>query len=155
MTIDKMVTELVVFDFDETIVNCNSDTFINILAPNGKMPKSIWDSYLNENDWTIYMHQVFLYLHQQGVREEHYKTCLIQMPFVDSMKKLIYSLAHPPPELNKRFEIIILSDANTFFINCTLEHHKLTSCIKYVLHIVSILFVVQSKLSVFFLVAEK
>ena len=33
--------ELVIFDFDETIVECNSDTFINVLAPNGKIPEEI------------------------------------------------------------------------------------------------------------------
>ena len=121
-------TELVVFDFDETIVNCNSDTYINVLAPGGTIPETIWNTFLDDNDWTAYMQQVFAYLAKAGVRQSDYQRCLATMPFVDSIKPLLEKLAQGTA--NKRFEVIVISDANTFFINYTLECHQLDHVVK-------------------------
>ncbi|KAJ6225233.1 hypothetical protein RDWZM_003778 [Blomia tropicalis] len=124
MTIDKECsTELFVFDFDETIVNCNSDTYIDRLAPGGVIPEQLWKSFKNDNDWTAYMQQVFAYLHSVGIREDAYKKCLATMPFVEWLPKLLANLENGTT--NKRFEVVIISDANSFFIGYALEHHKL------------------------------
>lgn len=129
MTIDKEAgTELVVFDFDETIVNCNSDTYINVLAPGGTIPDVIWTNFQCDKDWTAYMQQLFAYLKNAGVREEDYKRCLSTMPFVEGAKALFTSLATGTPR--KRFEVIVISDANSFFINYTLKVHKLDHVVK-------------------------
>jgi hypothetical protein len=50
MTIDG--PELVVFDFDETIVGCNSDTFINELSTDGLIPNEIISKYWDYTNWT-------------------------------------------------------------------------------------------------------
>ena len=126
-------TELVVFDFDETVVNCNSDTYINVLAPGGAIPEQLWNNFLDDNDWTAYMQQVFAYLGNAGVRENDYKRCRATMPFVDSVKRLLQNLGEGVNDgINggKRFEVIVISDANSFFINYTLQYHKLDHIVK-------------------------
>ena len=109
--------ELVIFDFDETIVACNSDTFINVLAPNGKIPEEIWNRFLDERDWTAYMQQVFNYLHDHDVRDSNYEACLVDMPLMDGMVPLFQFIRDRiSADGTKQFDAIIVSDANTFFI---------------------------------------
>lgn len=125
-------TELVVFDFDETIVDCNSDTYVNVLAPGGTIPEELWATFKNDNDWTAYMQQVFKYLGTAGVTEADYRRCLSTMPFVEGMKALLARLAAGIKEAGKvvNFEVIVISDANSFFINYTLHYHKLDAGVK-------------------------
>lgn len=136
MTIDtELPIELVVFDFDETVVDCNSDTFINKLAPDGgRIPDEMVDKFLTDRDWTAYMQQVFNYLHQNGVTQDAYKQCLATMPLVDSMKWLFDQLhstqCKETNKLNKRFDVIIISDANTFFINYSLEVNGMAKTVR-------------------------
>lgn len=120
MTIDG--PELVVFDFDETIVDCNSDTFINELSSDGRIPEDIINKYYDHNNWTQYMKQVLNYLHKCGVTEENIRNCLQRMPLIDGIKELICNLKNCGPQ---RFELIIISDANTVFIGQALEFHQI------------------------------
>ena len=118
-------TELVVFDFDETVVDCNSDTFINQLAHDGTIPKEIWNRFLDERDWTAYMQQVFNYLHQNNVSESDYDRCLEKMSFVDGMGELLEFIRSHQNSNIKRFDAIIISDANTYFIGHFLKSRKM------------------------------
>jgi len=126
MTIDG--PELVVFDFDETIVGCNSDTFINELSSDGVIPEEIINKYYDYKNWTQYMKQVLSYLHRSGVTEQDLRNCLQRMPLVDGMKDLIFNLKNSGPQ---RFELIIISDANTVFIGHTLEFHQMDKAFRY------------------------
>lgn len=119
--------ELVVFDFDETIINCNSDTHIKRMTPNGKFPAELWKDEYDLN-WTNYMQQVFIYLHQIGCNQEDYRKCLETIEFVPGMKDLLKNLSVGTNE--KQFEVIIISDANSFFINHILEFNNLLHCFK-------------------------
>ncbi|KAH9391290.1 Phospho-2-dehydro-3-deoxyheptonate aldolase AroG [Tyrophagus putrescentiae] len=126
-------TELVVFDFDETIVDCNSDTYINVLAPGGTIPETIWATFQNDNDWTAYMQAVFQYLGAAGVTEAEYRRCLATMPFVEGMKALLGRLASGlvvKSGQKTAYEVIVISDANSFFINYTLQVHQLDAGVK-------------------------
>ena len=113
--------ELIAFDFDETIVACNSDTYINQLAPDGSIPQEIYDQIQPDN-WTGYMQNVFEYLNQCKVGESQMKKCLETMPLVDGIKELILNCRNSGPH---KYELIIISDANTFFINHFLQFHQL------------------------------
>ena len=113
--------ELIAFDFDETIVACNSDTYINQLTPDGSIPQSIYDQRQPDN-WTGYMQNVFQYLNQCKVGESQMKKCLETMPLVDGIKELILNCRNSGPH---KYELIIISDANTFFINHFLQFHQL------------------------------
>jgi len=120
MTIDG--PELVVFDFDETIVDCNSDTFINELATDGVIPEEIVQKYYDHNNWIAYMKQVLTYLHKTGVNEEQLRSCLKRMPLIAGMKDLIFNLKNSGPQ---KYELIIISDANTVFIGQSLEFNQM------------------------------
>lgn len=125
---NAMQYELVAFDFDETIIDCESDTFIGRLAPGGSLPSQLYEPFRNDPECIGKMQQVFEYLYQHGVRQEDYKQCLATMPFVRSMKPLLSNLA--TGLANKRFEVIILSDASTFLIDYTLECNQLDHVVK-------------------------
>ena len=127
--------ELVVFDFDETIVNCNSDTFINSLATDGRIPLEITDKYFDCKNWTEYMRQVFTYLHKIGVTEEDLRNCLKKMPLIDGVKDLILNMKNCGPN---KYELIIISDANTLLIGQSLEFHRIDKAFRY--SIISIIF---------------
>lgn len=125
ITIDRKLKsltqrELVVFDFDLTIVDCNSDTWINKLAPNEQLPSEL--EYKFGQDWIEYVQSVCTYLHGLGITQSDYIKCLSSMPSVPGVvDSLIETLAKQPDQ----YEMIILSDSNTFFINSYLKAKSL------------------------------
>lgn len=133
MTIDskfKNLThrELVVFDFDDTLVDCNSDTWIHKLAPGGKLPDNI--EHTPEQDYFRHVQSVLNYLYSQKVTEQQYSQCLASMPCVQGMiDPLINTLAQQP----EKYDMIILSDANSFFISSYLKAKNLENVISTVL----------------------
>lgn len=72
------------------------------------------------------MRRVFGYLQEHNVRKEDYVTCLQKMPFVPGMCELLRTLAAQTFDDGRRkFEMVIISDANRFFIETFLRHHDL------------------------------
>ena len=58
-------TFLFVFDFDHTVLDCNSDTIIYNVLPSKNIPEDIANQY--NNDWNRFMQIVFDYLHSQNI----------------------------------------------------------------------------------------
>ena len=79
---------LLVFDFDNTIIDDNSDTWIVQCAPEKKLPLELKDSY-KKGFWTEFMGRVFKYLGDEGVREDEMKRAMISMPFTPGMVELL------------------------------------------------------------------
>ncbi|CAA3006421.1 pyridoxal phosphate phosphatase PHOSPHO2-like [Olea europaea subsp. europaea] len=120
--------ELVVFDFDDTLVDCNSDTWIHKLAPGGAIPEEL--EFKPDQDYFKHVQSVLAYLHAQGVTEQQYNECLSNMPSVAGMiEPLINTLASKPD----KFDMIILSDANSYFISAYLKAKSLDTAIGTVL----------------------
>ena len=113
---------LVAFDFDHTIINDNSDTYIRRLAPNGgKIPSEISQLY-SEKGWTKYMAEVFKYLHKNGTMPKQLLSCVAEINFVTGMYDLITYLA-PENGAEERpcstnFDSIIISDSNSVCVQC-------------------------------------
>lgn len=107
---------LLVFDFDNTIIDDNSDTSIIQCAPGKKLPTELKDSY-KKGYWTEFMGRVFKYLGEEGVREDEMKRAVSSMPFTPGMVELLTFIR------NKKdtFDCIIISDSNSVFINWVLE----------------------------------
>ncbi|XP_039104755.1 pyridoxal phosphate phosphatase PHOSPHO2 [Hyaena hyaena] len=107
---------LLVFDFDNTIINENSDTWIVQCAPEKKLPIQLQDSY-EKGFWTEFMGRVFKYLGDEGVREDEMKRTVTSMPFTLGMVELLNFIRK-----NKdKFDCIIISDSNSVFIDWVLE----------------------------------
>ncbi|XP_013402729.1 pyridoxal phosphate phosphatase PHOSPHO2 [Lingula anatina] len=106
---------LVSLDFDHTIIDDNSDTHVTKLLPNGEVPEDTKSMYSNKN-WTRYMGAIFEDLHKQGVLAAQIHKCMHEIEFTQGMTELIKYLG-----TSDRFEVIIISDSNSIFIDTILE----------------------------------
>ena len=123
--------KLAVFDFDNTIINVNSDTYIDKLvaakrprnteASSGfKYPSEI-EAACQEYNWTHRMNKVFEYMRQtHSITKQEILDCLREIKLDAAMCELIRTLRH-----DHDYELVILSDANTVFIEEILLNHGL------------------------------
>ena len=106
---------LFAFDFDHSVIDDNSDLYVKKLAPNGDIPaeiKAMYSSY----GWNDFMGAIFKYLHNEKVTQNQMLDCMKEIPFIDGMPLLLDYLRHD------QFESIIISDANSVFIDCILKN---------------------------------
>ncbi|XP_067869059.1 phosphoethanolamine/phosphocholine phosphatase-like [Heterodontus francisci] len=113
---------LIVFDFDETIIQHNSDYVILECNPDQSLPEELVHSS-EEGCWNEYMSKIFQFLSEKGVKEESMRKVLAETPLTKQMLTLFQFLR----ESSDLFECIIISDANTFFINSILQANDLSS----------------------------
>ena len=104
---------LIAFDFDETVIAANSDLYICRLAPQGEIPTHIKALY-SKHGWTHYMSAIFTYLHENGTVPDDMLRCMREIEFINGMKGLFHFLS------DNNFDIIIISDSNSVFIDCIL-----------------------------------
>ncbi|KAJ8971103.1 hypothetical protein NQ314_000885 [Rhamnusium bicolor] len=116
----KMSRNLAVFDFDHTIINDNSDTAVMNLVDHSKIPKEVKKLHRSDG-WTAFMQGVFNTLHEHNIKEECIKELITKLPPVEGMPELI-------KEINEllNFDVIIISDSNSYFIDLWLEANDLT-----------------------------
>lgn len=120
--------ELIVFDFDETLVDCNSDSWVHQLAPGKRIPEQL--EYRQGQDYFKHVQSVLAYLYSQKVTEQDYYDCLKTMPSVAGIvDSLIVTLAKQPD----KYDMIILSDANSVFIDSYLRANSLDTAFSTVL----------------------
>ncbi|XP_078230369.1 phosphoethanolamine/phosphocholine phosphatase isoform X8 [Callithrix jacchus] len=114
---------LLTFDFDETIVDENSDDSIVRAAPGQRLPESLRATY-REGFYNEYMQRVFKYLGEQGVRPRDLRAIYEAIPLSPGMGDLLQFVA----KQGSCFEVILISDANTFGVESALRaagHHSL------------------------------
>lgn len=121
MTSPYMKT-LLAFDFDHTVIDGNSDIELQTLHP-GEFPDDIKKLYCDKDGWTDYMGAIFALLHSEGVQADAIKGKILQIPLVSGMKELFDKLAH------ERYEVVIISDANTLFIDWLMKQHGISSSV--------------------------
>lgn len=100
---------LAAFDFDHTIVDDNTCCVIRRLLPPSEVVKY---SCTNFKCWTFYMQDIFYKLHQRNVSDLDITNEIIKIQPVSGMKTLIKKLKD-----GLNFDIIIISDSNTLFID--------------------------------------
>jgi len=115
---------LLVFDFDHSLAAENSDLSVIKLAPNGKLPEEVSSLY-SDGGWTKYMGEIFRYLHGIGKTPQDILSCMADIPLTDGMQQLLDFT-----ETKDIFEHIIISDANSVFIEHILKQHKLLQLFK-------------------------
>jgi pyridoxal phosphate phosphatase PHOSPHO2 len=121
--------KLGIFDFDNTIIDVNSDTFIDkLLIGNDdnryyKYPAEIEDAYIKTRNWTNRMNAVFAYMrNSHSIKQSDLIECLNEIKISDSMLKLINQLKE------NGYTLAIVSDANTVFIDAILRRNQIADC---------------------------
>ncbi|KAL5728831.1 3'(2'),5'-bisphosphate nucleotidase [Ranunculus cassubicifolius] len=111
-----MAEIMVVFDFDKTIIDCDSDNWVvdELGATN------IFDELLGQMPWNTAVDKMMEELQSQGRTIEDVVECLKRAPLIPRIISTIKS-AHA-----LGCELRIVSDANIFFIEAILEQHGLT-----------------------------
>ncbi|XP_072927822.1 phosphoethanolamine/phosphocholine phosphatase-like [Hemitrygon akajei] len=113
---------LIVFDFDETIIQHNSDYVILKCNPDQSLPEELLQPQ-EEEFWREYMNKVYQYFGEKGVKEETMRKVLAETPLTKEMVNLFQFLK----KSSDLFECIIISDANMFFINSILQANGLST----------------------------
>lgn len=123
----KRVLKLAAFDFDHTIIVHNSDTYIDKILfekttnnLNNKYPEEI-EKKTELHGWTTRMNSVFEYMFSKfNIKGKDILECLKEIKIDDSMVSLIKSLKE------NDYKLIILSDANSLFIETILKENRLS-----------------------------
>lgn len=110
---------LIFFDFDETIVDETSDDMVVQVAPGQHLPTWLKDTY-QPGRYNEYMQRVLAYLAEQGVTESDIRGVMEKLPATPGMPTLLQFLR---TRSQQDFEVVLLSDANTFFIDSWLRRN--------------------------------
>ncbi|XP_022715116.1 inorganic pyrophosphatase 2-like [Durio zibethinus] len=106
---------VVIFDFDKTIIDCDSDNWV--LDELGAT--ELFNQLLPTMPWNSLMDQMMKELHSQGTKIDDIVAVLKRTPIHPRIIQAIKS-AHA-----LGCDLKIVSDANMFFIETILEHHGL------------------------------
>ncbi|XP_071344990.1 pyridoxal phosphate phosphatase PHOSPHO2 isoform X2 [Trachinotus anak] len=107
---------LMVFDFDHTVVDDNSDTWVVRCLPSQTLPDSVKSSY-KKGHWTEYMGRVMNHIGDQEVSPEKVQSVMETIPFTAGMTDLLTFILQ-----NKNtIDCIVISDSNTMFIDWILH----------------------------------
>ena len=102
---------LAVFDFDQTLLEHNTDVAIQTLAPGGKVPHEV-HAVAKSNGWTAFVNECHAYFHKNGAKKCDILNFIREMPYVEGAINMIKKLKN---DLNA--DIIIISDANSIYIH--------------------------------------
>jgi len=109
---------LIFFDFDETLVDETSDDMVVQAAPGGVLPGWLKDTY-RPSRYNEYMQRVLAYLAEQGVTESTIRSIIEKIPACPGILALLRFIQSRPA---RDFEVVCLSDANTYFIDAWLTN---------------------------------
>ncbi|KAK7835668.1 inorganic pyrophosphatase 2, partial [Quercus suber] len=113
-----MARVVIVFDFDKTIIDCDSDNWI----VDELGVTQLFTQLLPTLPWNSLMDRMLMELHSQGKTIEVIAECLKKVPLNPRIISSIKS-AHA-----SGCDLRIVSDANAFFIETILKHHGLINC---------------------------
>lgn len=116
---------LVVFDFDHTIIDENSDIHVNKLFPSDEARAAVEKNRAQFSCWTDRMQDLFRQLQQFGIQEKDYIANMQEIPLTSGFAHLIEYLSSLPNS-----HLIIASDSNLVFIDTILKHNHLDHAFK-------------------------
>ncbi|KAG1367854.1 inorganic pyrophosphatase 2 [Cocos nucifera] len=106
---------IVVFDFDKTIIDCDSDNWV----VDELGATELFQCLLPTMPWNSLMDRMMRELHSQGKTIEEIADCLKRVPLDPHVIAAIKSA------FARGCELRVVSDANLFFIETILKHHGL------------------------------
>ncbi|KAK5935868.1 hypothetical protein CgunFtcFv8_021185 [Champsocephalus gunnari] len=107
---------LMVFDFDHTVVDDNSDTWVIRSLPSQTLPDSVKKSY-RKGHWTEFMGKVMKYIGEQEVSPDSIRSVMETIPFTAGMKDLLTFIS----EHKSTIDCIVISDSNSLFIDWIIQ----------------------------------
>lgn len=110
---------LFAFDFDHTIVEQNSDTWI-LDGCSSSVKRAAQSERKNYPHWTSFMNKVVEILHDNGFEESHFRNTINKMNFLGETANVLKRIGD-----SSFADLVIISDSNTFFISSFLEHFDL------------------------------
>ncbi|KAK9121197.1 hypothetical protein Syun_018814 [Stephania yunnanensis] len=110
-----MAGVMIVFDFDKTILNCDSDNWV----VDGMGFTTSFEELTSTMPWNLAMDIVMGKIHSQGITIDDIADCLRRAPLIPHVASAI-KIAH-----SLGCDLKIVSDANVFFIETILKHHGL------------------------------
>ncbi|KAK9208722.1 hypothetical protein WN944_001082 [Citrus x changshan-huyou] len=113
-----MADVVVVFDFDRTLIDGDSDNWV--VTQMGLT--HLFNQLRSTLPWNSLMDRMMKELHSQGKTVEDIANCLRQCP-LDSHVAAAIKSAH-----SLGCDLKIVSDANQFYIETIMEHHGLLGC---------------------------
>ncbi|KAM9366230.1 pyridoxal phosphate phosphatase PHOSPHO2 [Symphorus nematophorus] len=115
---------LMVFDFDHTVVDDNSDTWVIRCLPGQALPDSVKNSY-RKGHWTEFMGRVMNYIGDQEVSPDRVRSVMETIPFTAGMTDLLTFIS----EHKSTIDCIVISDSNTMFIEWILSASGLQAAV--------------------------
>ncbi|KAJ6814708.1 inorganic pyrophosphatase 1-like [Iris pallida] len=109
---------VVIFDFDKTIIDVDSDNWVieNLGAT------QLFQTLLPTMPWNSLMDMMMKEFHSQGITVEDIAKCLKRIPLDPHVISAIKSARELGCDLR------VVSDANMFYIETILEHHGVLGC---------------------------
>ncbi|XP_030611487.1 probable phosphatase phospho1 isoform X2 [Archocentrus centrarchus] len=108
---------LVFFDFDETIICESTDDAVVRALPDKELPAWLKNSY-REGHYNEHMQKVLAYMAEQGVSKDSIHSAVEKIPPNHGLMNLFQYLQSQ----QKDFELVVVSDANMYFIETWLKH---------------------------------
>ena len=116
----------IIFDVDQTLLDKDSDVKQFHLLPENEYKKFINEEYYS---WEEHVNKFYRLMKKYGKTKEDVKNKIFEMCLSPKMEKFLNYLHN-----NKnKYELFILSAANSFIINCVLECHKLKDYFTFIL----------------------
>ncbi|XP_029000520.1 pyridoxal phosphate phosphatase PHOSPHO2 [Betta splendens] len=115
---------LMVFDFDDTLIDDNSDTWVVRCLPDQTLPYFVENTY-RKGHWTEFMGRVMHYIGDQEVSPERIRNVMETIPLTPGMTDLLRFII----ENKNTIDCIVLSDSNTMFINWILHSSGLQAAV--------------------------
>ncbi|XP_035689898.1 pyridoxal phosphate phosphatase PHOSPHO2-like [Branchiostoma floridae] len=108
---------LAVFDFDRTIIDCNSDDWVaNSLCPGGEPPKELWQRY-RSGLFMEALEDLLQILHDNGVSSQDILDVMTTAPYTAGMKDVLKFLGGN----RDAFDCIVMSGTNELFLEAALK----------------------------------
>ncbi|CAL9699667.1 unnamed protein product [Knipowitschia caucasica] len=107
---------LVLFDFDETIINESSDDAVVRALPDQQLPDWLIHSY-REGHYNEHMQKVLAYMSERGVTKDSIQSAVEKIAPTPGLLVLLQFLQNH----QRDFELAVVSDANMYFIQTWLE----------------------------------
>nr|XP_026696512.1 pyridoxal phosphate phosphatase PHOSPHO2-like [Ciona intestinalis] len=115
---------LVIFDFDNTISEGNTDTVVMDMVTDEAEAAKLWSTEQTRN-WTKLVNSFLNHLFENGVTVQEMAAELRKMQLVSGMVELLKFLGENP----QKFKVVIMSDANSFYIETLLEEYGLENVV--------------------------